>query len=172
MELRADLGPARDRFFNAQVGLPDLRDRRWPPGFAFAGDRERRTVFDFVSRRGARSLCKSPVFRLYYQENTGVHACKSAPSALFFVRRSPVSVSLYRGGACNWQSAACAACELPRLTESSSPAWGRGPGAAPRCRPGCCAWPARRGTAGRRSRSAGRNPSADSPTTTPAGSLH
>jgi hypothetical protein len=43
-------------------------------------------VPDFVSRHGSAVSCKSPVFRLYYQENTGAHACRSAPSALFFVQ--------------------------------------------------------------------------------------
>jgi hypothetical protein len=32
LELRADLGPARDRFFNAQVGQPGLRASRTPHG--------------------------------------------------------------------------------------------------------------------------------------------
>jgi len=53
---------------------------RWPAGARF-GD----------------TPCKSPVFRLYYQEKAGLPACKSAAAALFFGRPSPVSVSFYRG---------------------------------------------------------------------------
>jgi hypothetical protein len=41
---------------------------------------------DFVSRHGSTLPCKSPVFRLYDQENTGAHACRFALSGLFFVR--------------------------------------------------------------------------------------
>jgi hypothetical protein len=59
-----------------------------PAGFFVAGRPMR--------RRDGGIPCKSAVFRLYYQENIGAHACKSAPSALFFVRRSPDSASLYR----------------------------------------------------------------------------
>jgi len=54
------------------------------------------------------------------------------------------------------------------VTESSSPAWDRARTPSPPCRRGCCAVRSRSGTAGRRSRSADRNPSAGSPTTTSA----
>jgi 3-keto-disaccharide hydrolase len=40
--------------------------------------------------------CKSPVFRLYHQENTGADACKSEAARLFFAQHSPVSVCVYR----------------------------------------------------------------------------
>ena len=44
-------------------------------------------------------LCKSPVFRLYYQENSGADACKCRASGLFFAHVSPVCVPVYRGAA-------------------------------------------------------------------------
>src|SRR5262249_38866199 len=53
--------------------------------------------------------------------------------------------------------------EPPAVTESSSPAWGRARTPWRRCRRGCCGARFRSGTAGRRSRSAGRSPSAGSP---------
>ena len=41
-------------------------------------------------------LCKSPVFRLYYQEKTGADACKCGPSGLFFAQDLPVPALVYR----------------------------------------------------------------------------
>ena len=46
-----------------------------------------------------QSTCKSPVFRLYYQENTGANACKCEAGRLFFVPQEPDAVSFYRGRA-------------------------------------------------------------------------
>jgi hypothetical protein len=43
-----------------------------------------------------QSTCKSPVFRLYYQENTGANACKCEAGRLFFVPQGPDAVSFYR----------------------------------------------------------------------------
>jgi hypothetical protein len=104
LKLRADLGPSRDRFFNAQVGAsrtphgeerasrtmggwPILRDA-WPAAALLRSEADRRT-----------HPCKSPVDRLYYQA-IGLLWDRNGPVfAALFGHRPPDHHPIYRHGA-------------------------------------------------------------------------
>jgi hypothetical protein len=58
--------------------LPFARRKTWMPG-------TRPGMTERMSHAEGAVPCKSPVFRLFYQEKSSANACRFAAAALFFV---------------------------------------------------------------------------------------